>query len=225
MKRIFCGAFLLASALPAFAQEPQGLPAPYIELGVGAVFAPSESTKTYTLTSGTTTAIGKIDLNCATGLAAGAEVGYAGVGIPELSLGLSYDYLQAKFSDGQVVGTVNGTPGSFPFTRADLTSIGAGSALDNDVHVLMGNAYYSFPMLGPVRPYLGVGLGTAIISNAGSNFAFSATAGLRVAINDQSYLGLRYRFYDVQGPTDDLGIKYEPLTANSVMAMLGMYLN
>ena len=225
MKRIICAAFLLTSAPSAFAQDPQGLPAPYFEIGVGAVFVPTESTKTYTLTSGSTTATGKIDLNYDTGLAAGAEVGYAGVGIPEIRLGLSYDYLQGRFSDGQVVGTVNGTPGSFPFTRADLTSIGAGSALDNDVHVLMGNAYYSFPMLGPIRPYLGAGLGAAFISQAGSNFAFSATAGFRVELTDESYLGLRYRFYDVQGPTDNLGIKYEPITASSVMAMLGMYLN
>jgi len=225
MKRLFCAAILLTSALPAFAQEPQGLPAPYIEIGVGAVFAPSVSTQTYTLTSGTTTATGKIDLNYDTGLAAGTEIGYAGIGMPELRLGLSYDYLEGKFSDGRVVGTVNGTPGSFAFTRADLTSVGVGSALDNDVHVLMGNAYYSFPMLGPVRPYLGAGLGVAFLSHAGSNFAFSATAGFRVELTDQSYLGLRYRFYDVQGPTDDLGIKYESLTASSVMAMLGMYLN
>jgi opacity protein-like surface antigen len=225
MKRLFCTAFLLASALPAFAQEPQGLPAAYVEMGVGAVFAPSLSTKTYTLTSGTTTATGKVNLNYDTGFTAGAEAGYAGVGIPEIRLGVSYDYLQGKFSDGQVVGTVNGTPGSFPFTRADLTSLGAGSALDNDVHVLMGNAYYSFPMLGPIRPYLGAGLGAAFISNAGSNFAFSASAGFRVELTDESYMGLRYRFYDVQGPTDDLGIKYESLTAHSVMAVLGMYLN
>ena len=225
MKRLFCTAFLLASALPALAQEPQGLPAAYVEMGVGAVFAPSLSTKTYTLTSGTTTATGKVNLNYDTGFTAGAEAGYAGVGIPEIRLGVSYDYLQGKFSDGQVVGTVNGTPGSFPFTRADLTSLGAGSALDNDVHVLMGNAYYSFPMLGPVRPYLGAGLGAAFISNAGSNFAFSASAGFRVELTDESYMGLRYRFYDVQSPTDDLGIKYESLTAHSVMAVLGMYLN
>jgi opacity protein-like surface antigen len=223
MKRILCAAFLLTSASPVFAQEPLGLPAPYAEIGVGAVFVPTVSTQTYTLTSGTTSATGKVDLNYDTGITAGAEVGYAGVGTPELRLGLGYDYLEGHFSNGLVVGTVNGTPGSFAFTRADVASLGA--SLDNDVHVLMGNAYWSFPMVGPVRPYVGGGLGAAFISNAGTNFALSATAGFRVALTDQSYLGLRYRFYRVEGPTDDIGIKYQPIIAHSVMAMLGMYLD
>jgi hypothetical protein len=38
-------------------------------------------------------------------------------------------------------------------------------------------------------------------------------------------MGLRYRFHRVEGPTNDLGIKYEPIMTHSVMAILGMYMD
>jgi opacity protein-like surface antigen len=223
MKRKLFAALLLASSAPAFAQESAGVPAPYFELGVGVDIVPTVSTQTYTITSGTTTATGRVDLDYDTGLAGGAELGYAGVGIPELRLGVGYDYLEATFRSGQVVGTVNGTPGTFSFSRAGVASLGA--SLDNDVHLVTGNAYYSLPMVGPIRPYFGVGVGSAFIQNAGSNLAVTATAGFRWAMTDQAYMGLRYRFYRVEGPTDDIGIKYESIMTHSVMAMLGVYMD
>jgi len=198
-------------------------PAPYFELGVGVNIVPTVSTQTYTVTSGTTTASGRIDLDYDTGLAGGAEFGYASVGIPELRLGVGYDYLEGKFLSGVITGTVNGTSGSFPFSRADITSLGG--SLDNDVHVVTGNAYYSLPMWGPIRPYFGGGIGAAFIQNAGTNLALTATAGLRWAMTDQAYMGLRYRFTRVEGPTDEIGLKYEPIMSHSVMAMLGVYLD
>jgi len=53
----------------------------------------------------------------------------------------------------------------------------------------------------------------------------TATAGFRMALTDQAYVGLRYRFYRVEGPTDDTGIRYEPLETHSVMAILGVYMD
>jgi opacity protein-like surface antigen len=223
MRLFSFAAILLASSVPALAQEPVPQPGPYMELGIGVNIIPTVSTQTYTVTSGTTTASGKIDLDYDSGLAGGAEVGYAGVGIPQLRLGLGYDYLEGKFASGVVRGTVNGTTGTFSFSRADLTSLGA--SLDNDVHVVTGNAYYSLPMVGAIRPYIGGGIGAAFIQNAGSNLALTASAGFRWAVTDQAYIGLRYRFYRVEGPTDDIGIKYEPIMTHSVMAIIGAYLD
>jgi len=223
MKHTLIAALLLVSSLPALAQEVTAVPAPYFELGVGMNIVPTVSTQTYTLTSGPNTATGKIDLDYDTGLAGGAELGYAGIGIPQLRLGVGYDYLEGKFASGVITGTVNGTSGSLPFSRADIASLGG--SLDNDVHVVTGNAYYSLPMVGGIRPYFGGGVGAAFIQNAGSNLALTATAGFRWELTEQSYLGLRYRFYRVEGPTDDLGIRYEPIMTHSVMAMLGMYMD
>ena len=223
MRHVLFAAILFASPLPAFAQDSEGHPAPYMELGVGLNIAPSVSTQTYTLTSGTTTASGKIDLDYQPGLAGGLEVGYAQVGIPQIRLGVGYDYLEGKFHSGVVRGTVNGTSGSFAFSRADLGSLG--DALDTDVHVVTGNAYYDLPAMGAIHPYIGGGVGAAFIQNAGSNLAVTASAGLRWDISSQAYLGLRYRFYRVEGPTDDIGIKFEPIMTHSVMAILGTYLD
>jgi opacity protein-like surface antigen len=224
MKRILFAALLLGTSAPAFAQDGSEMsPAPYAEIGVGLDIVPDVSTQTYSITSGTNTATGKVNLNYDTGFAAGAELGYAGLGIPQLRFGIGYDYLEGTFRSGQVVGTVNGTSGSFSFTRADVASLGA--SLDNDVNLVSGNVYYSLPMVGPIRPYIGAGAGVAFVANAGSNFAASATAGFRMALTDNSYFGVRYRYYWVNSPTDDAGIHYEDVTAHSVMAILGMYLD
>ena len=93
MKRIVFAALLLGTTVPAFAQEAGMSPAPYAEIGVGLDIVPDVSTQTYTITSGVNTATGKVNLNYDTGFAAAAEVGYAGLGIPELRFGLGYDYL------------------------------------------------------------------------------------------------------------------------------------
>jgi opacity protein-like surface antigen len=228
MKRILSALLLLGvsgpALSPAWAQEEAAkLPSPYMELGVGVNMVPTVSTQTYTLTSGPNTATGRIDLDYDTGFAAGAEVGYAGLGIPELRFGVGYDYLEGTFSSGKVVGSVNGASGSFPFTRADITALGA--SLDNVIHLVSGNVYYSLPMVGPVRPYFGVGAGSAFISHADAQFALTATAGFRMALTDQGYFGLRYRFYRMDGPVDNLGIHYEPVMSHSVMAILGAYLD
>ncbi len=192
----------------------------YTELSLGASFIPTVSTKTYTITDGINTATGRIDLKYDTSLTAGVEVGAAGVGVPEIRLGLAYDYLRANFSSGVVVGTLNGAPGSFAFNRSDLSSIGI--TLDNSVHVLTGNVTYDLPNWGALTPYLGGGAGAAFIEHANTELVLTGTAGVRVAINDYMYAGLRYRFYRISGPTDTFGIRYEDISNHSVMVLFGM---
>ncbi len=192
----------------------------YTELSLGASFIPTVSTKTYTITDGINTATGRIDLKYDTSLTAGVEVGVADVGVPEIRVGLVYDYLRANFSSGVVVGTLNGAPGSFAFNRSDLSSIGI--TLDNSVHVLTGNVTYDLPNWGALTPYLGGGAGAAFIEHAGTELVLTGTAGVRVAINDYMYAGLRYRFYRISGPTDTFGIRYEDISNHSVMVLFGM---
>lgn len=214
---------LLAASSVAQAQENLNLPASYAEIAVGASFIQPVNTDTYTFHYGSTTASGRIALHYQTAVTGGAELGVAGVGMPEIRLGVSYEFLPATFGNGTATGTVNGTSGSATFTRSD--ALGAGINLDNDVHLVTGNIYYSLPLVGKIRPYFGIGAGAAMVEHADAQFALTGTLGARAALSDAVYVGLRYRYYRIEGPTDSLGIRYSAITNHSVMALLGLYLD
>jgi opacity protein-like surface antigen len=220
MRTLFVAALFLAAPACAYANDGSSAPSMYTEFSLGASFIPTVSTKTYTITDGVNTATGRIDLKYDTSLTGGVELGAAGVGVPEIRLGLGYDYLRANFSSGVVVGTLNGAPGSFAFNRSDLSTIGI--SLDNNVHVLTGNVTYDLPNWGAVTPYLGGGAGAAFIEHANTELVLTASAGVRVAINADMYVGVRYRFYRITGPTDAFGIQYDDISNHSVMALFGM---
>jgi opacity protein-like surface antigen len=222
MKPVLIAAFVLLPCA-AWAQTTANLPATYGEVALGASFLSSVNTDTYSFTYGANSATGKIKLGYDTAVTAGVEMGVAGVGMPEIRLGVGYEYLPARFSSATVVGTINGVASSATVSRAQVE--GAGLTLDNDVHLVTGNAYYSLPLVGPVRPYVGLGVGAAIIQNADTQLALTGTLGVRAALSDQAYVGLRYRFYRIEGPTDSLGISYSAITNQSVMALLGFYMD
>jgi len=220
---LFCAAMLLAAPSVANAQENLNLPAAYAEVAVGASFIPSVSTDTYAFTYGSTHASGRVALHYQTSVTGGVELGVAGVGMPEIRLGVDYEYMPASFDGGTVVGTVNGVSGSANFTRAD--ALGVGLNFDNDVHLVMANVYYSLPLVGKIRPYFGIGAGAGMIEHADAQFTLTGTVGARAALSDSTYVGLRYRFYRIEGPTDSLGIRYNAITNHSVMALLGFYMD
>jgi opacity protein-like surface antigen len=220
MKRLLIGILFFTAPTCALAQDDGKLNALYTEFSVGASFIPEVSTKTITITDGVDTATGRINLNYDTALTVGAEVGIAGVGIPEVRLAVGYEFLQARFDSGVAVGTVNGVSGSLAFTRADVASFGID--LDNDVHLVTGNIYYDLPDWGRVTPYLGVGVGAAFIQNADTQLAVTASAGIRIPLNDNIYAGVRYRYYHISGPTDDFGIEYDAISNHSIMLLLGI---
>jgi opacity protein-like surface antigen len=218
MKRFLAGIALCL--IPTYACANDSGLTTYAEIGVGASFIPTVSTKTYTLTDGADVAVGRIDLDYDTGLTFGGEIGLARVGIPELRLALGYDFVQARFSSGLVTGMLNGVPGSLAFTRSDLTTIGID--LDNSVHVITGNVSYDLPSWGVLTPYIGAGVGAAIIQHANTQLALTATAGARFTIDKNAYVAIRYRFYDIGNPTDEFGIRYETITNHSIMVVFGM---
>jgi opacity protein-like surface antigen len=223
MKFLMVTAVLCAVPTLACAQDDGTLPVSFAEVSLGASFIPTIRTKTYTLSDGIDTATGHIELNYSTGLTAGAEVGILGGLFPKIGFSISYDYLQARFDHGLVVGTLNGTPGSLAFTRNDVASFGIN--LDNDVHLIAANVLYNPWDEGRIHPYIGGGVGVAVISHTDTQAAVTATAGVRADLSDDFYVGVRYRYYYVTGPTDDLGIRYDSLSNHSVMAMIGVYLD
>lgn len=231
MKRIAIALGALFVPLSVHAEEAN-LPAAYVEGSVGGSFIPTVQTNTITLTDGINTAIGHANLSYSNALTEGAEIGVAGVFIPEIRLGVSWEHLELRFDNGSVAGTVNGTPGSLSFTRADLTSVGFSSgALDTRANVVTANVYYSLPLIDfgqpwQMRPYLGVGLGETGLANAGNNFTVTGTAGIRASVSETAYVGVRYRYYHVSGPTDKiLDVPFNAVTNHSIMAVFGFYLN
>jgi len=207
----------------ACAQDDGTLPVSFAEVSLGASFIPTIRTKTYTLSDGIDTATGHIELNYSTGLTAGAEVGILGGLFPKIGFSISYDYLQARFDHGLITGTLDGVPGSLAFTRNDVA--GFGITLDNDVHLIAANVFYNPWEDGRIHPYIGGGVGVAIISHTDTQAAVTATAGVRADLSDDFYVGVRYRYYYVTGPTDSFGIRYDSLSNHSVMAMIGVYLD
>jgi opacity protein-like surface antigen len=223
MKLVMTAALLCAIPTLACAQDDAPLPVSFAEVSLGASFIPTIRTKTYTISDGIDTATGHIELNYSTGLTAGAEVGILGGLFPKIGFSISYDYLQARFDHGLVTGTLNGVPGSLAFTRNDVTDFGI--TLDNDVHLIAANILYNPFDEGRIHPYIGGGVGVAVISHTDTQAAVTATAGVRADLSDDFYVGVRYRYYYVTGPTDDFGIRYDSLSNHSVMAMIGVYLD
>jgi opacity protein-like surface antigen len=223
MRILIATALFCAIPTLACAQDDGTLPVSFAEVSLGASFIPTIRTKTYTLSDGIDTATGHIELNYSTGLTAGAEVGILSGLFPRIGFSISYDYLQARFDHGLITGTLDGVPGSLAFTRSDVASFGIN--LDNDVHLIAGNVFYNPWEQGRIHPYIGGGVGVAIISHTDTQAAVTATAGVRADLSDDFYVGVRYRYFYVTGPTDSLGIRYDSLSNHSVMAMIGVYLD
>jgi len=93
-----------------------------------------------------------------------------------------------------------------------LGSGGAGG--DAEAFSVMGNGYYDFDTGGPIKPYIGAGLGFAQVSlsNATVNgrslvddedlvFAYQAMAGVGYQVNPKGTLFLGYRYFAVDDPS------------------------
>jgi len=199
----------------------------YIEGQVGTTVIKDVDTETYSGTSGGITYTnvgGSIDFDRA--FTAGAEIGVGSFGVENMRLGLSVKHLKAKLNAVTVSGTAtDGTTtltGPATFSRADLDTIGAGSAFDNTVRIFSVNGYYDFKNDSAFTPYLGAGIGLADIENAkDKEFALNLSAGVNYAITEKAYLGVRADYHRIEGPTDEIGLDYDTIEAYSVMATVG----
>ena len=221
MKTRLLAVLFALSCVPASAQVET-----YVEASVGAAIIPTVDTKTYTFTDPSTNDVytGKGFLNYSTTVTAGAEIGYAGFYGGNLRFGVAWDYLRASLSSAGVVGTQNGVAGRYVVSNADIRA--AGFNFDDTVHIVGGNAYYNLPLIGDsIRPYVGAGFGAALIENASTEMAASATVGFRYGLADNMYIGARYRFYYITGPTDDAGVQYNGIMTHTLSAVLGIYMN
>jgi opacity protein-like surface antigen len=213
-------------ALPSIGQAQDGPQNPvyYAEISIGGSFLSPVSTGNFTATDGINTISGRLKADYDPSVVGGAELGEAGfLDMPEVRLGAAYNYIDAHFSKMNFTGTLNGVAENVNFTRSDATAYGIDP--DDSAHVITVQAYYSLPLMGAVRPYLGFGIGPAILDNSDTRLALTGTVGFRAAIDQNSYFGVQYRYYDISGPSIAPGVKLGDVASNSVSLVLGYYLN
>jgi opacity protein-like surface antigen len=220
MKKLPLTCIFLAVPTLAAAQEAQHTA--YIEGSVGAAFTSSVNTKQFSFADPMNTFSGRAELDYGTQFTAGGEAGlilFSG----RIRTGISYDYANATVRSATLIGTLNGVPVSGPFSRSALGSVA--SDFDNTVQIVAANVYYNFAPDAQFQPYIGGGFGSGAIQTAKNNeFVVTATVGARMRISNAVYIGARYRFSHIEGITDKIGIRYDPIMFHTVSAVIGFYL-
>lgn len=216
MKKTIMAAAVLAASGSAYANGV------YVEAGIG-YYDADVSTDTYSGSSGGITWNNlKADIDYDNDVAFGIELGMSIA--DNVRLAVSYAQTSFDFDGATVSGTAtDGTTtisGSAPVTRSDLDSLGL--SWDNDVDILMLNAYYDFNSTNGLTPFVGVGIGQADIQNAQDDeTTISISAGAKYEISPNTYVGGKIAYYRIDGPTDSLGITYEDVDVTSAQLMIG----
>jgi opacity protein-like surface antigen len=194
----------------------------YVEGGLG-YYDADVSTKSYSGSSGGITWTNlKADFDYDNDVALGLELGMSVT--DNVRVGLSYAKTSFDLESATVSGSAtDGTTtisGSAPVTRDDVSSLGL--SWDNDVDLLMVNAYYDFGQMNGLTPFLGVGIGQADIQNAKDDeTALSISLGAKYDINPNTYVGGKFVYYKIDGPTDTLDIVYEDIDVTSLQLLVG----
>jgi opacity protein-like surface antigen len=210
-------------AVPTLATAQEQQHSVYLEGAPGAAFTQTIRTKPFSFTDPMNSFSGTAALHYGTQFTVGGEIGltfFSG----RVRTGISYDYANATVRSATLVGTLNGVPVNGPFSRAALGTVAAD--FDNTVQIVALNLYYTLlPDDAQIQPYIGAGFGSGKIQTAASNeFVVTGTLGARWRVSDQIYVGARYRFSHIEGITDVIGIKYDPIEFHTVSAIVGFYL-
>jgi len=204
----------------------QGVPysGGYIEGFVGVSIISDVDSDEFSFTDGFDDFLIKSSIDYGTEVSFGLEAGIDGYPSPNLRIGASWDYINAEFDNVHLSGSVNNDPFSINATQSDLDSFGLN--LDTALSVFSGHLYYNIPVTNrAIQPYLGIGAGAAFIEHFDTEFAFSATAGVRAAIGEAAYVGGRYRYFYIVGPEDDGGLLFDPINIHSFSVVIGMHVN
>ena len=223
---------LIASAVFAVLASSQANAAdtdlkPYIEGQIGYINLSKVDTNTYNGTSGAVTATnfaGK--LNYHSNETYGAELGFKNVMMPNLRVGMSFATMKLNLKNASTTGTIRdnsiggATISAGTASAADIAAIGV--TFDTRVHLYMANAYYDFKNESKLTPFVGVGMGVADIQNAKSNeFTYTVNAGAKYNIDQHVYIGAKAAYSNINGPADQLGLKYKNIDAYTANLSLG----
>ena len=194
----------------------------YIEGQLGSVDVKDVSTGSYSGTaSGLTFTNTKLGVKYDSDTFLGVELGYNIA--PNMRVGLSYSSFSLDWQAITGSGTVSDgtTTVNVSTTLLERGTLDDDSLLDNSVKLMMANAYYDIPLDGAINPFIGLGLGKADISNAGSETALSFSIGANYDVGESNYFGVKYTKYSVNGPKDGLGIQYPDIKADAVNISYG----
>lgn len=197
----------------------------YIEAQLGYSNLSKVNTNTYSGTVDGVTAtnlMGKLNYDSSASF--GAEYGLNDVIVDNLRVGVSFSTMKFDLKNAVINGSltdgVTTYTGPDTFSAADFASIGV--SFDNRVYLYMANAYYDFKNKTPFTPFVGFGMGVADIKNAdGNEFAYALHAGAKYHINNNVYIGAKATYTNINGPTDQLGIKFNNIDAYSANLALG----
>ena len=184
----------------------------YIEGNIGAAFLSSID---ISVDSGET---GSLDIG--SDVIFGAEAGIRGFGNAEnLRFGASWDHFKAGIDAISVDGV-----GSLTCAELAVESDGeiTCSDLEFKVNVVAANVYIDLNAgnMG-IQPFIGVGAGLALIDGADSQFAMSGTVGARYPLGMSAYIGGRYRYQWISGPSDS-EVELGSISVHGVSAIFGV---
>lgn len=217
-------AFALSTIVSTMALSGQANAEIYIEGSLGVVSVDDVSTIPYSGSGGGITITnlrGKVTYDNATtyGLEIGQRV------TPNIRIGLGFNSYELEWETISGSGTVSDGTTTVNVATAALTrgQLNNDSSFDNKVNVLMLSAYYDLETNGPLRPFIGLGIGQADIENAVDNeLAIAVSLGAQYDVSDTSYVGFKYSRFNVDGPTDKIGFQYEDVTADAFAITYGV---
>jgi opacity protein-like surface antigen len=211
--------------LLAFSNAAHADMKPYIEGQINYVNPDDVSTNTYSgSVSGITYTNTKIDFDFDSDTTMGFELGLSKIADSNFRLGFSYTKpsldLDTSTLSGTITDGVTTVTGAVGITSADYASVGL--SFDNDVKVYMANVYYDFDATENFKPFIGVGLGMSDIDNAeDKELTYSGMLGAKYYFSEQAYLGGKFTYSTIDGPTDKLGLKYEDIDFYTSTLSLG----
>lgn len=153
----------------------------------------------------------------------GAEFGFKDVIVPNLRIGASISTMKFDLKSVQIDAVITlGSFGVIDTLTGTSNKDSVGSLFYNRVNLYMLNAYYDFKTSTAFTPFVGFGIGLADIKNAKDNeFAYSVNAGAKYNIDKNVYVGAKGAYTRVNGPTDQLGIKYQDIDVYSANLSIG----
>ena len=218
---------LFAILVPSFAVAQsyyRYTPHVYIEGQLSFVNLSDASTVPYTGSgSGFTLTNAGLNFSYDEAVAAGLELGFQYT--PNVRVGLSVSSMDFEWKSASGSGTLayGGTSYNLASVNISRSQISGASALDNKTTLQMVNLYFDMNSSNALTPFVGFGIGVADIENAtGTETAMSFSVGAQYDLSDQYYVGLKYTRYDVDGPTDGVGFKYNDLQADAITALVGL---
>ena len=141
-----------------------------------------------------------------------------------LRAGVNYSSFKGKLKRLYGTGsyTYNGTTYnvSNSYNRSEVTNA---ASFDTSIKILSANLYKDFDQADSnFTPYIGLGLGRADLNNtSGKENVSILTVGFKYDIYDSTYIGGKFLYNTVSGPTNNDGLKYEDIDFQTWLIQIG----